>query len=41
MAEDAGLVVRNIWSVAPGSYGPRPPVLDAPEFLLLAELPVG
>ena len=41
MAEDAGLVVRNIWSVAPGSDGARPPVVDAPEFLLLAELPVG
>jgi SAM-dependent methyltransferase len=39
MAASAGLDVRGLWSVAPGRYGDRPPDLEHPEWLLLAEKP--
>lgn len=38
MAASAGITVRSIWSVAPGSYSDRPPDLDHPEFLLVGEV---
>jgi hypothetical protein len=37
MAERAGLRVRDVWAVTPGSYAARPPDIDHPEFLLVAE----
>ena len=37
LANRAGLEVRGLWSVTPGRYERRPPDLDNPEFLLLAE----
>lgn len=36
LAEDAGFVVDEIWSVSPGDYRRRPPDLDHHEFLLIA-----
>lgn len=36
LADGAGLVVDEIWSVTPGDYRRRPADLDRPEFLLLA-----
>lgn len=39
LAERAGLVVRAVWAVTPGRYGPNPPDLDHPEFLLVARRP--
>ena len=33
----SGLLVRDIWSVAPGAYGPAAPSTDTPEFLVVAE----
>lgn len=39
MADRAGLIVDEIWSVTPGHYRPQPPDLDHPEFLLLARRP--
>lgn len=36
-----GLVTEEIFSVAPGDYGPRPPDLDHPEWLVVASKPVG
>lgn len=36
LSERAGLAVDHIWSVTPGDYAERPPVIDTPEFLLLA-----
>lgn len=39
LAERAGLAVRAVWSVEPGDYDRRPPALDRPEFLLVAERP--
>ncbi len=38
MAAAAGITVRAIWSVSPGSYADRPPDLDRPEFLLVGEV---
>ena len=38
MAVAAGIRVRAIWSVGPGSYSDRPPDLDHPEFLLVGEV---
>jgi ubiquinone/menaquinone biosynthesis C-methylase UbiE len=38
IAAAAGITVRAIWSVAPGSYSDRPPDLDHPEFLLVGEV---
>ena len=32
----AGLLVEDLWSVTPGDYGPHPPVIDRPEFLVVA-----
>ena len=40
LAERAGLIVRDVWSVAPGSYAARPPDLDHPELLLVGTRPV-
>ncbi len=37
MAERAGLRVRDLWAVTPGGYAARPPDLDHPEFVLVAE----
>ena len=37
LAASAGLDVRDIWSVTPGGYERRPPDLDHPEFLVIAE----
>ena len=39
LAARAGLVVRDLWSVTPGDYARRPPDLDHPEFLLVAQRP--
>jgi SAM-dependent methyltransferase len=39
LAAGAGLRVLGLWSVTPGAYGRRPPDLEHPEFLLLAERP--
>ena len=36
LAGQAGLTPEAIWSVTPGAYGPNPPDLDHPEFLLIA-----
>jgi ubiquinone/menaquinone biosynthesis C-methylase UbiE len=36
MAQAAGLVVRNLWSVAPGAYGANEPDLEHPEWLMVA-----
>ena len=32
----AGLAVANVWSVTPGSYGPNPPDIAHPEWLVIA-----
>jgi SAM-dependent methyltransferase len=37
LAAQAGLTVRALWSVSPGAYARRPPTIDSPEFLLVAE----
>jgi SAM-dependent methyltransferase len=37
LAAQAGLDVVGLWSVTPGRYEPRPPDLDHPELLLIAE----
>ena len=39
LAGEAGLVVRDVWSVSPGAYAERAPDLDSHEFLLVAERP--
>jgi SAM-dependent methyltransferase len=39
LAAAAGLKVDALYSVTPGKYGPRPPSIDEPEFLLLARRP--
>lgn len=39
MAAHAGLTVEAIWSVEPGRYVRRPPIVDRPEFLVLATKP--
>jgi len=39
IAARAGLEVRGLWSVAPGRYAARPPDLEHPEWLVLAEKP--
>ncbi len=36
LAERAGLTVDAVWSVTPGSYARNRPIVDLPEFLLLA-----
>jgi SAM-dependent methyltransferase len=38
MATAAGLRVTGLWSVGPGAFGARPPDLEHPEFLLMAEV---
>lgn len=37
MAQAVGLEPRSVWSVTPGDYGVRPPDLDHPELLVIAE----
>jgi hypothetical protein len=39
MADHAGLIVDELWSVTPGHYRPQGPDLDHPEFLLVARRP--
>jgi SAM-dependent methyltransferase len=39
LAERAGLVVEHLWSVTPGRYGRNRPIVDQPEFLLVARRP--
>ena len=34
---ESGFEVRSIFGVEPGAYGPTPPSLDMPEFLVVAE----
>ena len=41
MCARAGLLVRHLWSVGPGRYASRPPDLDHPEWLVLAERRAG
>ena len=41
LGERSGLVVDAIWSVTPGAYARKRPVVEQPEFLLLAHRPVG
>jgi SAM-dependent methyltransferase len=38
MAAAAGVEVRALWSVRPGSYAERPPDIDHPELLLIGEV---
>ncbi len=40
LAERAGLAVDAIWSVTPGRYEAARPIVDLPEFLLLAHRPL-
>lgn len=40
LADRAGLVVDAVWSVTPGRYAATRPIVDLPEFLLLAHRPV-
>lgn len=40
LARLAGLEVEALWSVTPGRYGRRTPVIGEPEFLLVARCPV-
>jgi SAM-dependent methyltransferase len=37
LVERTGLHLKNIWSVTPGAYSAKVPVVDAPEFLVIAE----
>ena len=37
LARSCGLAVRGLWSVSPGEYARRPPDLDHPEWLLVAD----
>jgi SAM-dependent methyltransferase len=39
LAQQAGLDVRAIWSVAPGAYAADAPSIDTPEFMLVAVRP--
>ena len=39
MVERSGLVVEHLWSVTPGGYGEHRPMVDQPEFLVIARLP--
>jgi hypothetical protein len=39
MAAAVGWRVDDLWSVVPGSYGPNPPDLDHPEWLVTATAP--
>jgi SAM-dependent methyltransferase len=36
LVESAGLEFLHVWSVEPGRYGRAPPVVDTPEFLVVA-----
>ncbi len=37
LVERSGLRLLNLWSVTPGLYAPNAPVVNAPEFLVIAE----
>lgn len=39
LAQAAGLIVRDIWSVTPGAYAAAPPTTDSAELLLVALRP--
>jgi SAM-dependent methyltransferase len=39
LAVQAGLVVRDLWSVTPGAYRRDPPTVETPELLLVAARP--
>jgi hypothetical protein len=39
LLERSGLVVRELWSVAPGRYADQPPSVDQPEWLVVAQRP--
>jgi SAM-dependent methyltransferase len=39
LAARAGLRVRAVWSVTPGTYARAAPTIESPEFLLVAERP--
>ena len=39
LARIVGLMPLAVYGVTPGEYGPRPPALDRPEILLLAQRP--
>ena len=39
LADRVGLTVCGVWSVSPGDYRPRPPDVENPEYLLVAERP--
>lgn len=40
LARVVGLRVESVYGVTPGDYGPHPPDIDRPEFLLIASRPV-
>ncbi|MEM9130968.1 MAG: methyltransferase domain-containing protein [Actinomycetota bacterium] len=37
LARTVGLRVRQVYGVTPGAYGPHPPSIECPEFLLVAD----
>ncbi len=37
LVERSGLRLENLWSVTPGAYSAKAPVVDEPEFLVVAE----
>ena len=37
LVERSGLRLRHLWSVTPGAYAANAPVVEAPEFLVIAE----
>ena len=39
LAIGVGLIPESVWSVEPGDFARRPPVLDRPEFMLVARRP--
>ncbi len=39
LTDEAGLACRHVWSVGPGSYARRPPDLEHPEYLVMAQRP--
>lgn len=40
MLRDANFEVKNIFSVEPGQYGPNPPTVESPEYLVVAFTPL-
>jgi hypothetical protein len=39
LCEVVGLEPVALWSVTPGDYGPHPPTIERPEFLVVARRP--